>query len=126
MKEAMGAGTVLVVDDDPDIRETVTDCLEDEGYRVTAAADGAQGLAAAAREPPDVILLDMKMPVLDGWEFARRYHALPEHPARIVCMTAAADVRQRCRDIGADGCLSKPFSLAALYAAVAHPRHGHS
>jgi CheY-like chemotaxis protein len=118
-------GCVLVIDDDPDIRETVTDCLEDEGYRVLEAADGAQGLAAAARERPDVILLDMKMPVLDGWEFARRYRALPAHPAQIVCMTAAADVRQRCRDIGADGCLSKPFNHDVLYATVAHPRHGH-
>jgi CheY-like chemotaxis protein len=121
----MDESRVLVIDDDPAIRETVTECLEDEGYRVVTAADGAQGLTAAERERPDVILLDMNMPVLDGWEFARRYRALLEHPARIVCMTAADDVRQRCRDIGADGCLPKPFNLDALYRVVAQPRHAH-
>jgi urea transport system substrate-binding protein len=117
---------VLVVDDDPEIRETVADCLEDEGYRVLTAANGAQGLDVAEREPPDVILLDMKMPVLDGWEFAHRYRRLPAHAALLVCMTAADDVRQRCRDIGADGCLSKPFDLDALFATVARPGHRHS
>jgi DNA-binding response OmpR family regulator len=120
----MDGGRVLVVDDDPNIRETVADCLEDEGYRVVTAADGAQGLAAVERERPDVILLDMRMPVLDGWGFARAYRARHDAEARLVCMTAAANARAWGQEIGADACLSKPFDLDALFAAVALPGRG--
>jgi urea transport system substrate-binding protein len=117
--------TVLEVDDDAATLEAVATCLEYEGYTVVTAKHGEAGLEAAARERPAVILLDMNMPGVDGWEFTRRYRALAEHPAQIVCMTAAADPPARCREIGADGCLPKPFELDALFAAVEHPQHAH-
>ncbi|MGZ8512376.1 MAG: response regulator transcription factor, partial [Candidatus Limnocylindria bacterium] len=79
---------VLVVDDEPQIRATVAEMLEIEGYSVEEAANGADALRAIERQAPDLILLDMRMPVLDGWAFAaelnRRQVEIP-----IVVMTAA-------------------------------------
>jgi CheY-like chemotaxis protein len=60
---------VLVVDDDLDIRDVLVELLEGEGYRVSAAGDGQQALREASRNPPDVILLDLMMPVMSGWQF---------------------------------------------------------
>jgi CheY-like chemotaxis protein len=60
--------TVLVVDDDADVRETIRDTLEMEGYRTLEAADGVQALAAIRKEVPDLIVTDLAMPVMDGWE----------------------------------------------------------
>ena len=66
-----------------------------------------------------MILLDMRMPVMDGWEFARRYRLLPVPTRRIVVMTAAVDARRRGAEIGADGVLPKPFELDLLLDTVA-------
>jgi CheY-like chemotaxis protein len=109
-------GLVLVVDDDLGIRETVRDIVELEGYRAVLAADGGEALARAAENDPCVILLDMRMPEVDGWEFARRYRAETTKTAPIVVMTAARDAAQWAREVGADGVLSKPFDLRDLLA----------
>jgi two-component system chemotaxis response regulator CheY len=68
------------------------------------------------REPVDLIFLDMRMPVLDGWAFAREYRRRPGEHAPIICMTAEAEIGQRGRDIGADGILPKPFDIGDLFA----------
>ena len=109
---------VLVVDDDETIREFIGMALAEEGYRVAEAPNGAAALDLLARQRPCVILLDMRMPVMDGWEFARRYRA--EHPERapIIVMTAAADAFQRCREVNGDACLPKPFDVDQLLALV--------
>jgi CheY-like chemotaxis protein len=84
---------ILVIDDDPAILSTVLDILEFEGYPVATAVNGAEGLRCVEQEPPALVLLDMRMPVLDGWGFARtlreRGIILP-----IVVMTAAQDARR--------------------------------
>jgi CheY-like chemotaxis protein len=118
-------GKALVVDDDPAIREVVSEALEDEGYEVVTAGDGAEALAAAQQHQPEVILLDMRMPVVDGWEFARRYQQTPGPHASIVVMTAAQDAPKWCRQVNGDGCLPKPFEIDALLATVERPRHAH-
>lgn len=104
---------ILVIDDDPSILSTVTDILEFEGFPVVTAPNGAEGLRCLAEITPSLVLLDMRMPVLDGWEFAhelrRRGIALP-----IVVMTAAQDARRWAQEIGANGYLSKPFDLVEL------------
>jgi CheY-like chemotaxis protein len=110
---------VLVVDDDSAIREVVRDALTLDGYRVTTAADGAAALIALRHVAPCVVLLDMRMPNVDGWEFSRLYRAGDGDPAPIVVMTAAEDARRWCAEIGGDACLSKPFDLAELYGLVA-------
>jgi CheY-like chemotaxis protein len=108
---------VLIVDDEPDIRATVSAMLEIEGYDVAEAANGADALAAVESDPPDVILLDMRMPVLDGWGFAaemrRRNHAIP-----IVVMTAARDAARWAGEVAAAAFVAKPFGYDDLIAAV--------
>lgn len=105
---------VLVVDDDRGIREFVRTVLADEGYAVTEATDGQEALERVEAQRPDVILLDMRMPVMDGWEFARTYRQRPGPHAPIVIVTAALDVAKDAKEIGADGFLAKPFQLDDL------------
>lgn len=113
----MSRGPILVVDDDPAIRRTVAEILAFEAYTVETAPDGAQALQAVERERPGLVLLDMRMPVLDGWGFAQalkeRNIALP-----IVVMTAARDSARWAAEIGAAGHLAKPFDLLDLLAVV--------
>jgi urea transport system substrate-binding protein len=112
---------VLVVDDEPDIRATVSAMLEIEGYAVAEAMNGAEALVAVEANPPDLILLDMRMPVLDGWGFAaelrRRGHGIP-----IVVMTAARDAAHWAAEIAATAFISKPFGYDELIRTVEESR----
>ena len=110
--------SVLVIEDDPDMRGLLVLMLEEQGHTVRAAADGRAGLEAVQHERPDVILLDMKMPVMDGWEFARRYRMESGDPSPIVVMTAAEDPRKPAEEIGAAGWLGKPVELEVLFDTV--------
>lgn len=111
-------GSVLVVDDDRAILTTIAEILELEGYPFITASDGAEALRLIAAEPPILVLLDMRMPVLNGWEVARtlreRGFMVP-----IVVMTAAQDARLWSEQIGAAGYLAKPFDLDDLLATIA-------
>ena len=109
---------MLVVDDDPDLRQVLTDLLADEGYDVVTAPDGQLGLERAREYPPAVILLDYQMPRCDGRQFAVAYRQLPGPHAPIVLLTAAATVRQRAAEVGADAFIGKPFDLRLLYEVV--------
>jgi CheY-like chemotaxis protein len=114
---------VLVVDDDEAIRGMVSQALAFEGYAVEAAADGAEALVAIARDRPALVLLDMRMPVLDGWAVVRELRARSiEVP--VVVMTAARDARAWAEDVGAAGHLAKPFDLDDLFAVVERLRPG--
>jgi CheY-like chemotaxis protein len=109
---------VLVVEDDDGIRDLVDLVLTSAGYEVLTASDGAAALQVVGTVHPDLVLLDMRMPVMDGWEFARRYRAGPEPHAPIVVVTAARDAAQRAAEINANGYLGKPFDMAELLATV--------
>jgi CheY-like chemotaxis protein len=104
---------VLVVDDDPSLRWILASFLQTEGYRVQTAANGARALECIEQERPTVILLDMDMPVLDGWGLVQELHArrisLP-----IIAMTAAKDARRWAEQIGAKAYVVKPVSFPAL------------
>jgi CheY-like chemotaxis protein len=108
----------LVVDDDELIRQFVVDALGQEGYRTLAAGDGAEALGLLARADPDLALLDMWMPVMDGWAFAREVKARGIR-LTIVTMTAAENARRWAGEIGADAHLAKPFDLDDLLGVVA-------
>lgn len=115
--------TLLVVDDDPVIRDLVVEVLRFEGYQAAGAADGEAALNWLDRDgdaPPAAILLDMRMPILDGWGFAEAYRRRPPPRARIIVMTAATDASACAASIGADGVLAKPFELDELLAVVAN------
>ena len=109
---------VLVIDDDEDLVEMLRFFLEKSGYRVITAMNGREGLDAVATSMPDLILLDMRMPVMDGWAFAKQFHRLYEKGAPIVVITASEDPRQRALEAGAVGWVSKPFETEDLLRAV--------
>jgi CheY-like chemotaxis protein len=112
------AARILVVEDDDSIRELVDLVLSSAGYEVLTAADGEAALQEIGKAHPDLVLLDMRMPVMDGWEFARQYRARPEPHAPIVVLTAARDAAQRAAEIHANGYLGKPFNMEELLALV--------
>jgi CheY-like chemotaxis protein len=109
---------VLVVDDDASIRDLVDLALSDQGYEVIAASDGQAALALVKRTTPDVILLDMRMPVLDGWTFAGAYRAQPGPHAPIIVCTAARDAATNAAEIQATAYLAKPFAVKDLVSCV--------
>ena len=113
----MSERPILVIDDDPAIRATVAEILTSEGYTVATATNGADGLQSLERIHPALVLLDMRMPMLDGWGFAR---ALRARGIRIpiLVMTAAQDARRWAREIDAEGFVAKPFDLLDLLDAV--------
>ncbi|MGH2455841.1 MAG: response regulator transcription factor [Candidatus Limnocylindria bacterium] len=108
---------VLVVDDDPAIRDAVRDLLEQQGIPVETATDGADALAKVEARPPRLVLLDMRMPGMDGWSFARALREAGINPP-VVVMTAAADARRWAAEIGAIGVVPKPFGVMELIRAV--------
>ncbi len=110
---------ILVVDDEDTIRELVAGALEDAGYQVRTACDGAQALSLVCQEPPDLIVLDMRMPVMDGWEFAQVYHDRPDPHAAIIVLTAGREPASIAAEIGADAYMAKPFELGRLLSLVA-------
>ena len=117
----MGSATdrpILVVDDDQAIRELIEQVLLDEGYAVVTAEHGAAALQVVASTTPAVIILDMRMPVMDGRTFAREYRAAHRPAAPIVVCTAAQDARERAAQVQAEGTLAKPFRIDELLDAV--------
>jgi CheY-like chemotaxis protein len=110
-------GPILVVDDDPAILATVADILALFDYPVVTAADGAEALRLATELRPALVLLDLRMPGIDGWDVARTLRARGL-AAPILVMTAAQDARRWAEQLGADGYLAKPFDLNDLLTAV--------
>jgi len=109
--------TVLVVDDEPSIREVVTEVLELEGYRVLSAGNGAEALEQIMLTRPTLVLLDMRMPVMDGWAFAREVQDRAIS-MKICVMTAAQNAKAWADEIHAHGYLAKPFEIPQLLEAV--------
>jgi two-component system sensor histidine kinase/response regulator len=105
--------SVLVIEDDADVRQTLADLLEINGYRPLVAADGAEGLAAARREAPAVIITDLAMPVMDGFQLLDALHADPAlRTIPVIVITAKVDraATRRGMELGADDFITKPFT----------------
>jgi EAL domain-containing protein (putative c-di-GMP-specific phosphodiesterase class I)/ActR/RegA family two-component response regulator len=119
--------SILVVDDDVHIRDLTSLVLEMEGYEVATAPHGTAALAQIKRHAPAVILLDMWMPIMDGWAFTQAYRELPMPHAPIVVLTANPSPGACASQVGASAYLVKPFEVDALLATVsdlvALPRH---
>ncbi len=110
---------VLVVDDDPDLREIIRIMLEASGYEVRCATNGKEAVKAVAQKRPAVVLLDMLMPVMDGWQCARELRARYGNDVPIVVVTAAEHARARADQVGGvDDVLSKPFEMDDLVRVV--------
>lgn len=110
---------VLVVDDDEGIREALAELLRDAGHQVTTARHGVEGLARLESDAPDVVLVDLMMPVMNGAEFvdeARRRGTQPR--ARLIAMTASSDTALLPPGIEV---LAKPFDTERMFALLAAP-----
>lgn len=121
VREASRRRRVLIVDDDPLIRRVVRAVLEDSAYVLDEAASGAEALRVAARRPPDVVLLDVMMPGIDGFEVLTRIRKDPHLNRAVVVMLTARDTaadRERGKECGADAYFTKPFSPLQLLRAV--------
>ena len=117
----MRKAKILVVDDEPDIIEFLTHILTPEGFEVVPAYDGLSALDLAEMEAPELIILDIMMPLMSGYETAEQLktNTLTQH-IPILCLTSAhtIDARSRSRQAGADGLLEKPFAPKELIAEV--------
>jgi CheY-like chemotaxis protein len=117
---AMGS-CVLFIDDDPLVGKLVRDLLEQEGYRVAVATSGKEGLNVARTHPPDVFLLDIMMPGMDGFqvcEAIRRDDALRSIPVVMLTAMESQKLNERAFAVGAEACMTKPFSPERLLNAV--------
>ncbi|MHB2021798.1 MAG: response regulator transcription factor [Mycobacteriales bacterium] len=117
MADPAAGGSVLVVDDDPALRAAVSRALTLDGYQVAAAGNGAKALELIEESPPDVVVLDLMMPVVGGLEVCRRLRAAGNRTP-ILVLTARDQVADRVAglDAGADDYLVKPFALEELQA----------
>jgi two-component system, cell cycle response regulator DivK len=112
---------ILVVEDQPDNRQILRDLLTSVGYQLLEAEDGAQGVAVAEANRPDLILMDIQMPVLDGYEATRRIKANPELktiPIIVVTSYALSGDEEKARAAGCDDYITKPYSPRELLAKV--------
>jgi two-component system, OmpR family, response regulator len=110
---------VLLVEDDPQIREFLTDALGDEGFNVQVATDGRSALETLRTFDPHLILLDLRMPDMDGWSFRERQLAddLAPHVPLLV-LTAVHALPERMERLGAAAVIPKPFDLEELLSAA--------
>jgi len=112
---------ILIIDDDPDITRFVEASLQMDGYDVRSVLDARAGIEAALAEPPDLVLLDLMMPDVDGFEVLQRLKTSPSSAnVAVVLLTAKANVRDLVRglDNGADDYITKPFDIEELRARV--------
>ncbi len=112
------ARNILVVEDDPHISDLLRMYLEKEGFQVLLAADGGQGLEMFRQTPPDLVLLDLMLPVMDGWAVCARIREASSVP--IIMLTAKGDVSDRVTglEMGADDYIVKPFEMKELMARI--------
>jgi two-component system, cell cycle response regulator DivK len=112
---------ILMVEDTEDNRQIIRDLVESVGYELLEAHDGAAGVAMASEHKPDLILMDIQLPVLDGYEATRRIKADPalKHiPIIAVTSYALSGDEAKTRDAGCDGYVAKPFSPRKLLATI--------
>lgn len=118
---APAAQYVIAVDDEPDIRILIELILVREGYRVDSVATGEEALSAIAEEEPDLVLLDIFLPGISGWDVAERLStsgSLPRLPVLMLSAHADPDAPERAERLGCRGFLGKPFDPDALVRAI--------
>ncbi len=116
----MSNPSVLIIDDEPSVREVVAEGLKRERYEFLHAENGEEGLALAQQHLPTVIILDLRMPVMDGLEFLAEVSLKPSDPYSVIVLTGHADDNavKECYDAGVSNFLRKPFRLDEIRGAV--------
>jgi DNA-binding response OmpR family regulator len=114
---ARQAPSILIVDDEPQVVWMLQFSLEAEGYRTFSARDGRIALREMRDRRPDVVLLDIMMPIMDGWSVLEEMRDLPDRP-RVVVLSARSSMRDRAKaaELGADRFMPKPFNMDDLLA----------
>jgi CheY-like chemotaxis protein len=108
----MRVARVLVVEDDIDILSSLVECIREEGYDVSSAANGHQALAMLEAEPADLIFLDLMMPVMDGWKFLEELNQrFQGKRPPVVLLSAVHPLADEARKLGVERYLPKPFDL---------------
>jgi CheY-like chemotaxis protein len=114
------SGSILVVEDDPASREALVTLLESEGYDVAAAGDGEEALARLRAERPALVLLDLMLPVMDGFEFRTRQMQQPDLAAiPVIVLSGGGDLAGKSGPLHVDTCLRKPLAIDDLLDVVA-------
>ena len=109
---------ILVVEDEPDLRSLYRENLGEGGHEVVTAANGAEGLGVVAREQPDLVVLDLMMPVMDGYEFLEHLRRMPGRERTPTVVVSAVATGRYSRKLGATGFVSKPFDAGELLSVV--------
>jgi CheY-like chemotaxis protein len=115
-------GRILIVEDDPMLRDMLARILRRAGYATLSAANGAEGLAYARQLQPDLVLMDLVLPLLNGWEATRQLKASPctaKIPVLVLSACLSEDDKARAIAAGCDGWISKPFRIQAFLEQVA-------
>ena len=116
------SAAILTVDDSASLRQAIKIALSGEGYSVTEAADGAEGVAKATANAFDLIITDLNMPIMDGLTMIRELRSRPTHagvPILFLTTESDADIKAQAKAAGATGWLTKPFNADQLLAVVA-------
>src|SRR5437899_2340762 len=109
---------VLVIDDDDGVCEILREALTDEGYAVATVPHGAAALDLVRYHQPAVIILDLRMPIMDGWSFAEQYRRLAKPAASLILLSAVRDLEESAQRIGAAAYISKPFELTDVVSKI--------
>lgn len=109
---------VLVIDDDDELADVIREVLRDAGYSVATVRHGAAALELVEQIAPDLILLDLSMPIMDGWSFVSQYRRSAKEGAHIVLLTGNPHAPDIARTLSADGFITKPFEIDDLVAIV--------
>jgi DNA-binding response OmpR family regulator len=115
--EKAAKAQILIVDDEPGVAQTIQERLEMSGYGVITASNGKEGLAMAVEEEPDIVLLDVKMPVMDGFEMLEALRKDQEGKSRVVMMVTVSSEKEdmaRAEAYGVEDYIVKPFELGTL------------
>lgn len=110
---------VIIVEDDPDVLLFLRLNLESAGYETSLAADGSTAMRRIDNEKPDLVVLDLMLPLMDGWAILAELHRRPDAPRVIVCSARGSSIEQeRAREMGVVDYIVKPFSIEELLASV--------
>lgn len=118
ISSALGEKTILIVEDDADLRQTIQWILEDEGFRIEIAGDGQEALDRARANKPSLVLLDMALPIIDGFGVAAGLRQAYGDNIAILTITADGHAEEKAQQVGAISYVSKPFELDILINAV--------
>jgi len=114
--------TILIIDDESDIRESIKNTFARESYQITVAENGVEGLARIKECSPQIVMLDLRMPIMDGIEMLHQLHPKPEDPYAVIVLTGHGDDEaiKQCYDLGVHAFLRKPFNIYELRGLVRH------